>query len=265
MPKETYGGDDTDQTSESEKKVRLDKFGLGPDKNIRDLFWEIINSKAEKKELSKETAEIARESRFTLINIAIGIIEKRQSAGYGLSHQTLARYLLEFFIDMGWGDAVAEMLAKFAEKKLTFGILLSAIKQMNKKEQYREKMKTIFKQLMRNPNVYPLALDYLSKMNDENIAITVKDELKMFAQGDALENQIKAIEALSAIDDEECAGIIASLLSNWDVEIRRKAAESLRKMNINDDIIKKIKEKIESESDDEVRKTLRKVISKWKK
>jgi len=265
MPKETYGGDDTEQTSESERKVRLDKFGLGPDKNIRDLFWEIINSKAEKKELGREKMDIARENRFTLIDIARGIIEKRHSTGYGLSHQRLVRYLFEFFIDVNWSDALVEMLVKFTEKKLTLEILLSAIKQMNKKEEYKEKMKIIFKQLIRNPNIYPIALDYLSKMNDSDIAITVKDELKMFAQGDAIENQIKAIEALSTINNEECAGIIVSLLSNWDVEIRRKAAESLRKMDINEDMIEKIKEKIESESDEEVRKTLQRVIGKWKK
>ena len=70
MPKETHGGDDTEEApAEEVKKPKLEKFQLGPDKNIRDIFWAIMASYATRK--SFEGIESFKQDRFAFMKIAL--------------------------------------------------------------------------------------------------------------------------------------------------------------------------------------------------
>jgi len=93
----------------------------------------------------------------------------------------------------------------------------------------------------------------------------LREELRIFAQGDTVENQLNAIAAISIINDEQSAKLIASLLSNWDVEVRRAAANALKKMKPTNQALDVIEEKAKSESDEGIRNILRRMVVKWRK
>lgn len=266
MPKQTHGGDD-DAGAKEEKTARpkLERFGLRPDKNIRDLFWEIMDAKAQKKELSEKSLSQAKEHRFIFINMAIPLLKEKNAKTYGTKPYAVGASLVEFFIDSGSEDALLRLLEEGANNADVAGAITKALGRAMKKNEYRQKLMMFFKEALRKTAAYPVALSYLPGINDKELSAAVKQELKIFAQGDTVENQLNAIAALSAADDEESARTIASLLSNWDVGIRRAAADALKRMKLGQGILETIRNKIESETDEKTKKTLRRIVMKWKK
>lgn len=266
MPKQAHGGDDDSETKEEKAaRPRLERFGLRPDKNVRDLFWEIIDAKAQKKELSEKALSQAKEYRFIFINIAIPLLKEKNAKTYRTKPYTMGARLVEFLIDSGSEDALLRLLEESANDLDVAGVVTKALRKVMKRKEYGQKLMVFFKEALRKPKIYPIALSYIHKINDKELSAAMKQELKIFAQGDTLENQLNAIAALSAADDEESARTIASLLSNWDVEIRRAAADALKRIKLGRDILETIKNKIESETDEKTKKTLRGIVMKWKK
>lgn len=266
MPKQTHGGDDDSESTETqETKIKLNKFELGPDKNIRDVFWAAIESWKEKKEMSEELQRLAYDQRFTFISIAKSIVDRNSAKKYGLTSAKLLEIILSIFLENDWKDAFVGMLVEFQEKEWLSKELLRALRSLLKREKEKEKMKTLFKELIRNANFYPIALFYISLLRDREMAAFVKNELIIFAKGDSLDNQVRAVDALSIIADEESARTIFSLLSNWDIEIRRAAAQALSRIGVSDDMIEKIKKQIEIETDEETRKILKRIVIRCKK
>ncbi|MEM3422601.1 MAG: HEAT repeat domain-containing protein [Candidatus Bilamarchaeaceae archaeon] len=265
MPKQTHGGDDdSEYASGSEEKPKLGKFELGPDRNIRDVFWEIIEKKKEKKEIDEELLKLAYEQRFTFISIVKSIIERKSSKKYGISTAKLLEMIFSLFLNNNWKDAVLGALIEFQEKEWLSEELLKYLKQALNKDQ-KEKLIEFFKEVIRNPNFYPVGLFYIAYLENKELAMSVKRELKIFAQGDSIENQLRAIEGLRIAGDEESVEVILSLLSNWDVSIRRAAAENLSKVKLTESAVEKIKNHLEKETDEETKKTLRRIVIKWKK
>jgi len=266
MPKQAFGGDDdTEYEIEEEKKPKLSKFGLRPDANIRDVFWKIMASYATTK-TAGVNAKRTYEHRFTFIKIARSLLERKQSHYYGMSPQFVVRYLMMLFLDNGWADAAAQLLAELREgKEKSWKHVVHALRHLIKTEKYKEKIFAIIKAIIRDTEAYPIALFYIANLKNKEIAEESKKELYIFARGDTEENQRNAIDSIAMLkDDEEATKMMITLLGHWDAEIRKTAARCLKSMKMNKEIKDMIKKKFESETDDEVKKTIKRMI-KWKK
>lgn len=266
MPKQTFGGDDdTEYETEEEKKPKLSKFGLRPDANIRDVFWKVMASYATTKEAGVDPKKIY-EHRFTFIKIAFSLLERKESHYYGMSPQFIVRYLMMLFLDNEWTDAVQQLMAELKEgKEKSWAHLIHALRYLVKIEKYRTSIIAVLKSLARDTEAYPVALFYIANLKNRELVGQTKKELYIFARGDTEENQMNAINSLAMLkDDEEAAKMIASLLSHWDVEVRKIAAKYLKDMKLNQELKKALKNKYETEKDEEVKKILKKVM-KWKK
>ncbi|MFH1222286.1 MAG: HEAT repeat domain-containing protein [Candidatus Micrarchaeota archaeon] len=268
MPKQTHGGDDDTEAApppEPEKKLKLAKYGLTPDANIRDVFWQVMASYATRQDAGTPPESIY-EHRFTFVKIALSLLASRGSSQYGMSPQFVARYIMMLFLDNGWEDAAASMLTEMMQRKEYWTPLIGALRHLLKTEKYRESMALLLKNIARNPESYPIALFYVPEIKSRELAKQLKNELSIFARGDTSENQINALRGLALInDDEEATKVLVSLLSNWDAEIRRAAAENLKSMKLDEQVAAAIKGRIDVETDAEIKKTLERIVMKWKK
>lgn len=266
MPKQAFGGDDdTEYEVDEEEKPKLSKFGLRPDANIRDVFWKVMASYATTKKSGVDPKRI-QEHRFTFIKIARSLLERKQSHYYGMSPQFVVRYLMMLFLDNGWSDAAAQLLAELKEgKEKSWVHVLHALRYLVKTEKYKGEIFALLKALIRDTEVYPVALFYIANLKNKEIIEQTKKELYIFARGDTEENQRNAIDSIALLkDDMEASKMMITLLGHWDVEIRKTAAKYLKDMKIDKDIKEMINKKFESESDEDVKKALKRVM-KWKK
>jgi len=266
MPKQAFGGDDdTEYEVEEGKKPKLSKFGLRPDANIRDVFWKVMASYATTKNAGINPKKIY-EHRFTFIKIARSLLERKESHYYGMSPQFIVRYLMMLFLDNGWTDAAAQLLAELKEgKEKSWMHAVHAIRYLIKTEKYRAGIIRMIKALIRDTEAYPVALFYIANLKSREVAEETKKELYIFARGDTEENQRNAIDSIGMLkNDEEATKMIITLLGHWDAEIRKTAARYLRDMKLNKEMAKMIENKFDSETDEEVKKILKKAM-KWKK
>ncbi len=267
MPKQTFGGDDdTEYTEEEEKKkLKLSKFELEPDYNVRDLFWKILASYAATKSPGKDLSKI-KEQRIPLEKSAISVLESRRSHFYGLSPQFVARYALMMFVDGGWGDAFIDFLCDTRQSKVeSWKYVVQALKNLLAMEKYRIKITEYFSTEIRNSKLYPCILFYLPKLKDKKLVEKVRRETSIYAKGEMEENQMNAIDAIALLDDEEVKGIMLNLLRHWDVKVRKKVAEKLKSMKLAAKDIELIKRRIEVEPDKDIKNILNRKVKTWKK
>ena len=266
MGKQTFGGDDDDEevTEEVQKKLKLSKFELAPDYNIRDLFWKIMASYAATKTPGIDLSKIENE-RIPLVRVAVSVMESKRSSFYGLSPQFVSRYVLMMTLDGGWKDAFIEFLEHSKESKgHVWKSVVQAFKHLLSSEKYRAKTFEYYKAGIRDSDVYPYILFYLPRIKDRGLVRELKKEVSIYARGDIDENQINAIDAIALLSDEEdMRNVLLSLLNHWDVNIRRKAAEKIKK--IDGKAADLIKRRIEAEPDEEIKKMLKRKVSRWKK
>ncbi len=265
MGKQTFGGDDDEEAAEEiQKKLKLSKFELAPDYNIRDLFWKILASYAATKTPGMDLKKISNQ-RMALVKTALSVLESRGSHFYGLSPQFVARYTLMMVLDGGWNDAFMEFLEDAKESKAqAWQYVVQAMRSLLKTE-YKQKMKEFMKIVLRNSNAYPYALFYLPKIKDKELVNEFRKEISIFARGDIDQNQINAIDALAMLDDEEVKKLMLSLLNHWDVKIRRKAAGIVRDMKLDNEDYALVKRRMDAEPDEEIKKILKRKVAKWKK
>lgn len=267
MGKQTFGGDDDEEAAEEiQKKLKLSKFELAPDYNIRDLFWKILGSYAATKTPGIELSKVA-DQRIPLVKVAVSVIESKKSHFYGLSPQFVARYTIMMALDGGWDDAFIQFISDMKESRAKgWKNVAQAMKHLLATEKYRGKITEYFKSAIRSSDIYPYVLFYLPKIKDRELIAELKKEVSIFARGEMEENQINAIESLALLkDDANVRSTMLSLLNHWDVKIRKKSAEKIKDMELNKEAVEFIKRRMEAEPDEEIKKILKRKVSKWKK
>jgi len=267
MGKQTFGGDDdTEYAGEQQKKLKLSKFELSPDYNIRDLFWKILASYAATKTPGVDLKGIGNQ-RTALAKVALSVLETRESDFYGLSPQFVARYTLMMTIDGGWEDAFMKLIEDAKESRRdAWQYVVQAMKHLLKSDRYRQGLWGYMKTAIRNSNAYPYVLFYLPKIKDGKLIEELKKEISIFARGDVDENQLNAMEALALLkDDAEAEKLLLNLLNHWDVKIRRKAAELLKDAKMDEETHAFLVKRLEAEPDAEIKKMLKRKVSPWKR
>ena len=260
MPEQTFGGDDTggNAPAASSKKPSFARFGLSPDVNIRDLFWQIMSSYATTKKPGIDLASLEQD-RFALMNTSISVLSSPHSSHYGLSSKFICTYSLMLFMDGGWSDALSEFLLRSYENDshVKKSIIVS-IKNLMKSSNYRQALISELMLLLRGGTTNAVALWYLSSFKDPSISNEFKKELVIFARGDIGENQLNAISALEIIAgaDDDVQKTLISILSHWDSNARLAAASVLNDLDSNAQIIDAAKKRLPLEMDDQVRKIL---------
>lgn len=268
MAKQTFGGDDDTEyvADEEKKKLKLSKFELGPDYNIRDMLWKILGSYAATKTPGTELSKLT-EHRFALEKAAVSVLEGRRSQFYGLSPQFVARYGIMMFLDGGWNDAFLSFICDAKESRMeSWKPVVHALKSLLSSEKYRGKISEIFGNEIRNSKTYPCILFYLPKLKDRRLVEAMRREVGIFARGEMEENQMNALDAISLLKgDEEVKKIMLALLRHWDVKVRKTAAEKLKDIKINADDVEIIKNRIEAEPDKDIKNILNRKVKSWKK
>ncbi len=262
MPDQTFGGDDDESLPPEEiKKPKLDKYGLAPDANIRDVFWGIMGSYAATKKPGRELSELNND-RFALIRVAATVLDNPQSEHYGLSPSFVARYSLMMLLDAGWADALSEFMQDCRESRGKADThLLTAFRYVWKEERYQAPLSGNFREMLRSRHGAPIALHYLAKLKNRQLSEALKRELIILARGDVGENQINAIMSASLLlDDEGVRKSITVLLAHWDVDVRMLAAELLLREKGKPDVKSAVNKRMTIEQNDEVKKALSKIL-----
>ncbi len=267
MGKQTFGGDDdTEYTDEQQKKLKLSKFELGPDYNIRDLFWKILGSYAATKTPGTDLKKIENQ-RMALVKVALSVLESRSGNSYGLSPPFVARYTLMMVLDGGWEDAFMEFIEDAKESRAkAWEHVVKAMRHLLKTEKYKQRLDGYFRTAIRNSNAYPYVLFYLPKIGDERLVSELRKEVSIFARGDVDENQLNAMGALALIAEEEDVGkLLLHLLNHWDVKIRKKAAELLKDVKMDGEKYEFLKKRMEAEPDEGIKRILKRKVASWKR
>lgn len=263
MPEQTFGGDDTGGQVENKKKLGgLSKFGLRPDMNIRDVFWKIMASYSATKKPGVDLKDLEGD-RFALMRAALSILTSPHIENYGLSPRFIANYTVQMMLEGGWEDCFSEFLQRAYEAKgdVRKNVAIS-LRKVAESEQYRAWIREFFKALLRDISMNPMALAYIAEIGDFELIASVKAELMIIARGDIGQNQLDAIEAISNLkDDQDIKKSLIIILSHWDAEARRAAAEALKKFKKDDDIREAAARRLINETDDGIKKIL-KVIAK---
>lgn len=226
MPDQTFGGDgDGSSGAAPKKKPVLQKYGLSPDANIRDVFWDIMGSYAATRKPSRPLSELDND-RFSLMRVAVSVLDNPQSSHYGLSPGFVAKYSLMMLIDAKWEDALAEFLEECRDSRASSDRqLVLALRHLLKDEQYREQITGQFRKLLRSRDMASTALGYASVLGSRELASELKREAVILARGDVGENQMNAIRVLSLLsEEEEVRDTLLVLLSHWDAEVRKLSA-----------------------------------------
>ncbi|MFH1784825.1 MAG: HEAT repeat domain-containing protein [Candidatus Micrarchaeota archaeon] len=261
MPKETFSGDDDKGgvLPPPKKKLVLDKFGLSPDVNIRDVFWKIMASYAATKKPGIDLTKLKHEV-YALIRIALSAISNPKSESYGLSPKFIAYYTIMMIIDGNWNDNFVEFLSLSSDQKTAAKKdIIFALKKLMGQEKYREAITNALGSALRGKGSSSVALEYIAKLKSEQIVNTLKKELIIMARGDIGENQLNAIDAIAMIkSDEDVKKAFITLLSHWDVETRRAIVEILK--TVKDEDVKAAAEKrLPVENDERIRAVLAKL------
>lgn len=267
MPEQSYGGDDDNaKAPETQKKLKLSRFELGPDLNIRETFLRLLSLYDDSKDPAINFDEFATH-KFAFEKCAVSLMESKEGNLYGMSHQLVARNTTMMFLDANWEDAFLQFINDMRESKMEgWKYVVNAIRHILQYEKYRQKLFDHFKKSIRDSNGYSTALFYLPKLKDSTLISEMKREISIYARGDSEENQGNAMDALSVIsEDEEARNVLMSLLNHWDAGVRRKAAGIMKNMKMDEKIAEFIEKKAETETDEDIKKILKKKVMSWKK
>jgi hypothetical protein len=266
MAKHAFGGDDDssgDAPPPEKRKLDLDKYGLSPDINIRDVFWKIMGSYAATKKPGVELKTLEND-RFALMRIALSILSSQHIEHYGLAPRFIINYTLMMLFDGGWKDALSEFLERASEKKLGIKMEVAhALKKMLSQETYAQAIINHFTMMIRSRGISSVALEYLVDLESVEIVQSLKKELIILARGDIGQNQLNAIKAISILkEDSEIKKSFTILLSHWDVHARLAAARVIYEMNCDGEVTKVVEKRIQLENNDEIKEELKKIVNK---
>ena len=263
MPKEAFGGDDEGggAAPQEKRKIDLSRYSKGQDANIREAFWEIISMYASGQGPGEALKDLEGE-RFALVRAAIGAIS-RPSPLYKLTPQNIARYSLMMLLDAGWQDCFTELLEECEARSEQKDAVVSAFRRLEKDEGYSAKAVESIRSLLRQHEESATALRYVAALRSARFAGALKKELMIFARGDVGENQLNAIAALSLLsDDEDVVKTMSLLLSHWDEEARKAAAQVLLKAKGSETAAAAAKKRLENEVDPDIRALLQRIAKR---
>jgi len=261
-----HGGDDDIVDDILPPKLKLTKFASKPDVNLRDVFWEIMGLYATKKEIPRELIERHKNSRMGLIRISVSTIVNPEGAYYGLSVNFTALYTLMLLLDEDWEDAFMEFLSESYEvKKVARAPIVLAINKLSENSKYKDKLLKYLSRMIRDRYLTECTTAYVSDLSNKEFIQSLKKELLIIAKSDIEQNQYNAINALTAIkDDEIVQTTLISLLNHWDEEARKMAAMILSE-NINDKIVRAAQMRERIETNEEIKKILLRIMKKGEK
>lgn len=265
MPEQTFGGDDDSSGSKpkpvAKKKIKLDKFGLRPDINPRDVFWKIMASYAATKKPGMDLFSLQNEM-YSFIRISLSAISDPGSEQYGLAPKFIAQYTMMMLIDAKWEDGFTEFLILSGDQKeeakasITLGL-----KKLIEQEEYREVTIHTFAGILRGRESVGVALEYIAKMESVQLIEAVKKELVIVARGDIGENQLNAIKAIKVIKaDPEVKKSFIVLLSHWDMETRMATVEALEPLKTDPEIRSAIEKRLPLETNEKIKTELAKLL-----
>lgn len=258
-PAQTFGGDDDEDLPPEEpvKKLDLHRYGLSPDKNIREVFWEIMGSYASTKKPGTDLAAYENE-RFALIRVAAATLDNQENMHYGLTDGFVSRYTLLMLMDAGWEDAFSEFIEECKEGHgQEDAYILNSLRRIWKEENYQKIIIKYFTNMLRSRRYAAIALHYLARLKNKAISLALKRELVILARGDVGENQINAIRATSLIlDEENVRKSFQVLLSHWDTEVRRLIAELLQPYSKDETVKASARRRLPIETNEETKKLL---------
>jgi hypothetical protein len=124
---------------------------------------------------------------------------------------------------------------------------------------YAEKLVAFMRSMLRLRENSGVALAYIANSSSKELVSELKKEIVIFARGDIGENQLNAIACLGLIpQDEDSQKTMAMLLSHWDEEARRAAAEIILK-NRTETGVSAAKKRVNSETDPQIKELLKKI------
>jgi hypothetical protein len=262
MPKEAFGGDDRGGGAPEKRRMGLDRFGLSPDANIRDVFWRIMGAYAATKKPGLDLSTLDND-RFALVRVALSALSSQHGERYGLAPKFIAVYSLMMVVDGGWEDALSEYLENACERKL--GIkkeVTHAMRRLLGQERYGKALAGTLGAMVRGRGTVPVALEYIADMESPEIVRALKKELMIIARGDIGQNQLNAIKAISLItDEEEIKKSFIILLSHWDAQARLAAAEVLCGLAKDIDVRAAAEKRLAAETDADIIKVLKRITS----
>jgi hypothetical protein len=259
MPKQGFGGDGDEEEPEETKKLGLEKFGLSPDFNIRDLFWKIMGSYAATKKPGVDLASL-KNDRFALMRVGVSVLSNENVGYSGLSPRFISTYTVMMLLDGGWMDAFTEFLEAALQKRLNMtDYVVASLKKLLAHDDYKEKISGQLSKMLRSNDAIPVSLEYIAYMKSRDLSLALKKELIIFARGDIGENQHNAIKAISSIaDDPDVIKSFIILLSHWDKEARLAAALVLKGVE-NKDVKDAAAKRLETETDEDIKKILKRI------
>jgi len=260
MPKEAFGGDDSEEAPPEKKLPPLDKFNLSPDMNIRDLFWRIMGSYATAKKPGVDLKKLEHD-RFTLMRISLSVLTTQNTEQYGLSPRFISMYSVMMMLDGGWDDALGEFLERAADDKSGMAAALSyALKRLMSNERYEKALSEQLALLVRDRDTSATGLALVAAMKSEELVRSLKKELIIIARGDIGENQLNAIKALTLIkDDEAVKKSLIILLSHWDSQPRLAAAQVLSSMEKDKEVKEAASKRLTTETDSKIKQVLKRL------
>jgi hypothetical protein len=188
------------------------------------------------------------------------VLSNTEGENFGLPPRFTSTYSIMMMLDGVWEDVLAEFLELALDKKLQIREYVAAsIKKLMAQERYRSGLFELLGAMLRKTPTAQVALEYIAQINEPELSRPLKKELIIFARGDIGKNQQNAIIAISEIKDEpDVVKSFIVLLSHWDKEARLAAAKAL--VGIDDDEVRKAAyKKAETETDNEIRKILKRI------
>ncbi|MFH2106901.1 MAG: HEAT repeat domain-containing protein [Candidatus Micrarchaeota archaeon] len=260
------GDDDTEYVDTPPTKPKLKKFASHPDKNIRDVFWDIMGLYATKKEVSPEEIRHHENSRMALVRIAVSTLSNPEKDSSGLTPNFTALYTLMMLLDEDWEDAFIEFVSESYEaKKRPMLPVIVALNKLAENSRYKEKLSSLLSSMIRDRYSTECTTAYLTELHNKEMVKEMKKELMIIARSDIEENQYNAINALTHIQDEEdVQALFINLLNHWDEETRRMVAMILSE-KVDSKVLKAAKRQMGFETNQYITKILKKIVSKGEK
>lgn len=262
MANQTFGGDDDTSApkQEKKKKIPIDKFGLDPDSNLKDEFLKIMASYSATKKPGVELNQIEGH-KYALTNIALSIVLSPHPPYYGITAKFIVQYTITMILDGNWEDCFVSFIEKAKNREDKFPrYIASAIRTLCSQEAYRNKIISVFSQMLRDRNMDTIALYFIAKLKNQIIVNALKKELTILAKGGIGEDQLNAIESISQIAKEnEIKKALITLLSHWDSETRFAAVEAIKDHKDDQEVKDAILKRIDLETDPQIIKLLKRL------
>jgi hypothetical protein len=262
----THGGDDDSSGAAApaspQKGPDLRRYINKPDYNIRDLFWTIMKSYAENKDI-KETLKNFYSERLSLMRVAVSVVKQPDRfLTEEMSEQDVATYTIRMIFEEEWEDVFIKLIGEAYERKsgVSLPFLIGMQKNLESPKAKGLFIKYVNNLLLDNFDTEGI-LAFIAELNIPEITNELKKELLVLAVEGIDQSQHYAIFALAPLVDKDdtVKKSLIMLLRSWDEESRRIATYVLR--NCKDPmLLDAAKKQLTIEDNDQIKKVLQEII-----